>query len=239
MPAPGAFVLGRSKVGDPLGSSPAEWVDILDHATRVRAVRGGSTPRLNQLDVGTLTVDLVDVDPEGDARLRFGRQIRLIDEHAGSDKALHWIGRVQDVTSREVKPSPRFPDGRTVTMLHAVDVVGRTAGTKLVGAGDQDAETLGQRVHSLNARVDVDVVFSGPDTAGVLAATGVDVDLAEHLNMACDSLRAAWRPTLEDTIEVRTWWPADAELAFLDRDAGTHPGRYTIPSARLYPGDAP
>lgn len=72
-----AFVLGANKVGDPLSDSDPglAWLSYLDESTGVEFARGGETPALNALDVGTLSLTVPDADPTA-AGFRPGRQVR-------------------------------------------------------------------------------------------------------------------------------------------------------------------
>lgn len=295
-----SFVVGRDLVGyAKVGNDPDVWDDLISNAGAFRAQRGGTTtPKVNALDVGTLSVPLKGMDPETDSRLRVGRRLRLVDEERG-DRVL-WFGRLSDIPATD---EPTY----MVTTLAATDPVDELGNAMAKGIGvPGEVETLRSRVERLSALSTVPLVYrtestdvaglsmndsvtvpvrlgnryrieisyevdkvaadgipgmigiesgDGPDTfprwpiseksnrltfdlvAGaatakfnlvpgiavmgypvsmlvksfvitrlegpaVLQAVGREASITEHLDMACDSVGAVWRPTLDGTVEV-------------------------------------
>lgn len=142
-----AFVLGRDLLGYAnLGDDPDEWVDLLPGAGQVTATRGGTTGRVNALDVGTLTIPLKNADPVTDLRLRVGRHVRLYDPET---ETVLWYGRITDI--------PATDEGTyTVTTLVATDAVDSLANSTRYGAGDYGTpETLRSRVGRLSTTATV------------------------------------------------------------------------------------
>ena len=135
------FVIGRDLVGyATIGSDPDVWTDLTPDAGTITATRGGTTSRVNALDVGTLTVPLKNADPVTDLRIRVGRHVRLYDDAA--DTVL-WYGRIADI--------PATDEGTyTVTTLAATDAVDSLANTTRYDAGDYGMpDNLRERVARL------------------------------------------------------------------------------------------
>lgn len=138
-PPDDSFVVGRDLVGFAnVGDSPDVWEDLIDDAGSFTAQRGGTSPALNALDVGTLSVPLRDADPETDDRLRVGRRVRLHDEDRETDL---WFGRVADIPATDERDY-------LVTTLAASDPVDELTNARMSGVG-----TPGQ-TENLKARVE-------------------------------------------------------------------------------------
>lgn len=296
-----SFVVGRDLVGhSKIGSDPDVWEDLIDDAGAFTAQRGGTTSRLNALEVGLLSVPVKNADPETDFRLRVGRRIRLFDE--ARSKTL-WFGRISDIPAfdeadylvttlagadavdeltQSTQKGAGTP-GETQTLRQRVEELAKTATIPLVyvqdtasipdlttaGGSEQTATQVGHRyrveitftwegpaapgdmVGWLTAKsggADVETTLSAYDLGGtaprvvlefvaqassasfrvlgrkpgvwsyvihasdvtvtrvegpaVLQAVGQESSCTDHLDMACDSVGAIWRPTLAGTVEV-------------------------------------
>lgn len=156
-PPADSFVVGRDLVGFAnVGSDPDVWEDLIGDAGAFTAQRGGTTPRLNGVDVGTLTCPLKDADPESDLRLRVGRRVRLFDEDLGR---VLWYGRISDIPAADEREY-------LVTTLVATDAVDELSNARLSGVGTPGTrDAIAARVAQLaeTSTVVLRSVVSPPD----------------------------------------------------------------------------
>lgn len=151
-----SFVVGRDLVGyAKVGNDPDVWEDLIPNAGAFSPQRGGTTtPKVNALDVGTLSVPLKDMDPETDTRLRVGRRLRLVDEERGG--RVLWFGRLSDIPASDEQT-------HMVTTLAATDAVDELGNATVKGVGvPGEVESLRARVAKLGAFSTVPLVYVTP-----------------------------------------------------------------------------
>jgi hypothetical protein len=181
------FTIGTSHLGiDKLGVARA-WVDYTGQLTSVTISRGGQLGVAPSVDTGTMQAEFRNAaDPRTDPRIRPGRPVRLLDlTHARPV----FTGTITDIVAADT------PTGYTAS-IKVSDAIAQHVATTRYGAvveGGIGHEPWHARIRRLIRSAVVKCVEPDPvDLGWELCDTVYESSLANHFDMACNTVGAAW-----------------------------------------------
>ena len=196
------FILGVSLLGDRFAEPPqpvSQWRTWIRDATQIRIKRGFVRRGIGlRTDVGIMTFTILGHDPMRDARFQIGQTLRAVQHAFGGQDAPLFTGTITDVSGTYVldKQTGELALGTVVTASDAVREHTQTKryGVRISGSG---SEIFEDRIARLEATARTPILVPPKmTTAGAypqrLRSTVYESSLANHFDLACNSVGAAW-----------------------------------------------